>query len=507
MFADSRRVALALGLDTAFADKLTCTMTSLAERLRTSTIPARIVAAWNAAATRWNPIAVIVVVWALLAVPLVFFRGYNSDEGLAVSIARTALEDGDWLTPHMFNLRWIERPALLSWIIAALGAPFGSVNQVTARLPLILFLLLVCLLIYALLRKAASVPAALFGVALFLACPLVMRAYVMITADMPLAVLLFLAFVLWWDGYAEGSLRLGRWSLIGLVLALAGLMKGPQPISYFALGVGLFVLVSRSWRELPGLALAGVFGAIPLAAWYWHVYAAGDEASWAAFMRLRPIALLPGPLPASQKLFTETLPAALAAAAFLISLWPGREKPERRAFVGALVCYAFTASLVILFWPGGSASRYFFPMVPALAVLGGLGYDALAAKRPLIVAPIIVLTVGLLTYALVYSDVAAPLLPARFRETQIEGARITALVKAAPAPIYCTGDTALNILPYVPGRILNATPDELEKVAAPAWMVLPNAEAAALISRRAGKLREVMPLGEREEWRLLRLDE
>jgi len=483
-------------------------MTSLADPLRTSTIPARIVAAWNAAAMRWNPIVVIVVAWALLAVPLVFFRGYNSDEGLAVSIARTALEDGDWLTPHMFNLRWIERPALLSWIIAALSAPFGSVSQVTARLPLILFLLLGCLLIDALLRKAAaSVPAVLFGVALFLACPLVMRAYVMITADMPLAVLLFLAFVLWWDGHAEGSLGLGRWSLIGLVLALAGLMKGPQPISYFALGVGLFVLISRSWRQIPGLVLAGGIGAILLAAWYWHVYAAGDEASWAAFMRLRPVALLPGPLPASLKLFTETLPAALAAAAFLISLWRGGEKPERRAFVGALACYAFAASVVILFWPGGSAARYFFPMVPALAVLGGLGYDALAARRPLVVAPIMVLTAGLLAYALVYSVMAAPLLPTRFRETQIEAARITALVKAAPAPIYRTGDTALNILPYVPGRILNATPDELERVPAPAWIVLPTAEAAALTSRRPGKLRVVMPLGERDEWRLLRLDE
>jgi hypothetical protein len=146
-------------------------------------------------------------------------------------------------------------------------------------------------------------------------------------------------------------------------------------------------------------------------------------------------------------------------------------------------------------------------MVLPLAALGGLGYDALAAKRPLVVAPIMVLTVGLLAYALAYSVVASPLLPARFRETQIEAARVTALVKAAPAPIYRTGDTALNVLPYVPGRILNAAPDELERVAAPAWMVLPNAEAAALISRRPGKLREVMPLGEQEEWRLLRLDE
>ena len=164
----------------------------------------RIVAAWNAFADAHTIRSrAIVVACAVLTGPLIFFRGYNSDEGLAVSIARTAIEDGEWLVPHVFNLRWVERPTLLSWIIAAISAPFGGVSQITARLPIALFLLFGCVLIYLLLRKvAASVPAALFGVALFLACPLVIRSSVLITADLPLAVLLFLAFYLWWGGNA-----------------------------------------------------------------------------------------------------------------------------------------------------------------------------------------------------------------------------------------------------------------------------------------------------------------
>jgi 4-amino-4-deoxy-L-arabinose transferase-like glycosyltransferase len=270
----------------------------------------------------------------------VFFRGYNSDEGLAVSIARTALEDGDWLTPHMFNVRWIERPTLLSWIIAAVSEPFGQVSQVTARLPIVLFLLVGCLLIYFLLRKVgAGVAAALFGAALFLACPLVMRAYVMITADLALAVLLFLAFVLWWDGAAKrSSIGLSRWIAIGVVLALAGLMKGPQPIAYFALGVGVFVLASRSWRQLPGLVLAGLICAVPLALWYAAIYQPGDEGSWAAFMRVRPNIIFSGPLTASVRLSGETLPAALAAAVYLVArAFRGRDTAPR-GFVAALAC-------------------------------------------------------------------------------------------------------------------------------------------------------------------------
>lgn len=470
-------------------------------------ISVRIVAAWNAIALRLNPVAAIVAAWAVLTLPLVFFRGYNSDEGLAVSIARAAVEDGEWLVPHFFNSRLIERPTLLSWIIAAVSAPFGQVSQVSARLPVALFLLAGAFLIYALLRKvAASVPASLLGAALFLACPLVIRSYVTITADMPLAVLLFLAFFLWWSGYQNGAIGVRRWIAIGAVLALAGLLKGPQPIAYFALGVGLFVLGHRQWRQIPGLILAGLICAVPLAAWYAAVHAAGDEAAWAAFMRLRPVTRLPGPLAAAFGTISETLPAALLAAAFLISFSFRRPSFVRPGLVAALACYAFAAPLFILFWPGGSTARYYLPMAPPLCVLGGLGYDLLSAWRPQIVAPVLALTVSLLAYALAYSALS-PFMPMQFRQAWLDAEQMTTLVEAAPAPIYRTGDAALNVLPYVPGRIVNAQSlTELAALPGPAWMVLPTDQADALLSRRPDKLHTVMPVGETGQWRLLRLD-
>ena len=76
-------------------------MIALADTMRTTSL--RLVGAWNAFATRYNPFALIAVACAVLTGPLIFFRGYNSDEGLAVSIARSALEDGGWLVPHVFN--------------------------------------------------------------------------------------------------------------------------------------------------------------------------------------------------------------------------------------------------------------------------------------------------------------------------------------------------------------------------------------------------------------------
>jgi 4-amino-4-deoxy-L-arabinose transferase-like glycosyltransferase len=482
-------------------------MTSLAATLHTSALPARLVAAWNAAATRWNPIAVITVAWAVLAVPRVFFRGYTAHEGLAVSIARTALETGDWLTPHLYNVRFVERPTLQSWIIEAISAPFGDVNQIAARLPSVLFLLFGCGLIYALLRRvSASVPAALLGVALFLACPLVMRSYVMVTADLPLAVLLFFAFMLWWDGYARESVSVSRWLVIGVVLALAGLLKGPQPIGYFVLGVGVFIVGTRSWRQIPGLALAGLICAVPLVLWYASIYTPGDEATWRAFMRLGPgHEDFPGPIVAGFRVIVDTLPATLLAAAFLVAYGFREKRFVRPQFMAALACYAFVAAVLILFWPSGSTPRYYLPMVLPLCVFGGLGYDQLSVRRPQLVAPILVVTAVLLIYAMAYS-LASPLLPQRFRQGAVEGAEVTTLIEAAPGPIYWSGDVALNLLPYLPRPIAYGSLEELAAVPGPAWMIMTTADAETLVARHPGKLHIVRPLGETQQWRLVRLD-
>lgn len=467
----------------------------------------RVVAIWNAFATRWNPVVVIVATWAVLTAPLVYLRGFNSDEGVAVNVARYALQDGHWITPYLINLRFVERPTLLSWIIAVLSVPFGHVSQFTARLPVILFVLGGCLLIYAILRRvSASIPAALLGVALFLACPIMLRSFVMTTADMPLAVLLFLAFVIWWDGYDGDRISVSRWAAIGGVLALAGLMKGPQPVAYFALGIGLFILITRSWSQIPGFILAGVICLIPLAGWYGYVYAPGDEASWAGFMRLAPGAPLKNPIKAIPILISETLPAALFAAAyFFVEGFRGSDRVPA-GFIKAILCYGLTAAIVILFWPGGSATRYFFPLILPMCVLGGLGYDALMAKRPLAAAPGLLVTLTILAYAFVYSVIAAPLLPRQFRSAQIDSARISDLVRAAPATIYRTGEVGLNVFTLVPGRIITTNMATLRTVSGPAWLALEPDEAAALLAERAGNLRLVTQFGQDDEWRLLRLE-
>jgi 4-amino-4-deoxy-L-arabinose transferase-like glycosyltransferase len=473
-----------------------------------SSIAERLAASYDTFVETHNPLRILVAVWSILTIPLVFFRGYNSDEGLAVSIARTALEDGEWLVPHMFNVRWIERPTLLAWIIAAVSEPFGTVNQISSRTPIILFVLAGCVLIFLLLRKvSASAPAALFGALLFLACPLVIRSYSLITSDLPLAVLLFLAFFLWWEGQESGSVSFSRWIAIGVVLSLSALMKGPQPLAYFWLGIGLFVLMKRDWQQMPGLALAALIAAIPVSAWYAANFVPGDERTWSTYMRLsNPSQNFFAPTVALLKLLSETVPAALATAVFFLSRKISGKLIAPPRFTFALICYSLTASIFVVFWPGGSTPRYYFPAVLPLCVFGGMAFDTLrSTARPGLVAVLLLVTLSPLVYALGYS-MASPFFPTLFRRSRLQAAQITELVRGAPGPIYRSGDTALNILPYVPGRIVGAGLEEMMAAHAPAWMVATIADSEKLLQTRSGDLKSVMPLGDRGELRLLRLD-
>jgi hypothetical protein len=158
-----------------------------------------------------------------------------------------------------------------------------------------------------------------------------------------------------------------------------------------------------------------------------------------------------------------------------------------------------------LFWPGGTTSRYFFPMFLPMCVLGGLAYDAFAEKRREIVASVLILTFGILTYSLAYS-ILSPLLPKQFRSSRLDATLITKLVSGMPGPIYRIFPYALNVVPYIPARIHNANVNELETVSGPAWMIVSKDEAQALTAKRAGALRVVHQFGRSEEWQLLYLD-
>jgi len=195
----------------------------------------------------------------------------------------------------------------------------------------------------------------------------------------------------------------------------------------------------------------------------------------------------------------------LFAAVLLATHFRSNAVTAHSTLIKALVCYAFTCSVIVLFWPGGTALRYFFPAVLPICVLGGIGYDVLATRRPAFIATMLTTTMVFLAYGLVYSTIAAPLLPQKFRSARIDGANIAEMVRTAPGPIYRTGPTGLNELLYVPTHIVGVKFADLRSIQGPAWFALPVDEAVQILEARKGELSVAMPFGQDQEWRLLRL--
>jgi hypothetical protein len=303
-------------------------MTLIATKPPPIAFPERVVATWNVIAARCNPPIAIAAAAAALTVPAMFFHTGAFEDGLTVSIAGHAV-----------------------------AGPVGIGGHRITRLPTALAVLFACLLIYWMLRRlSASVPAALFGAVLLLACPLVIRAEASVSAELPLALLLFLAFCLWWDGQEQGSISSARWLAIAAALLLAFSLQGPQTASSTFVSAGAPGAVMRILSD----ALPAVCGAMA------YLLARGYDANGA----------------------------------------PGAGFVVRPGFIAAVACYAAASAVFVLLWPGGMG-RYYVPAIPALCVLGGLAYELLDTRLPLIVAPLLLLTAALLGYGLFHSFGAA----------------------------------------------------------------------------------------------------
>ena len=322
----------------------------------------------------WGAIGLL---WACAVLPHLGARSFIWEEGTNAELARDMLARGDLLRPLLHGAAWVEKPSLLPWLIAAVSKLAGTVNEWTARLPAMLAVLATAFMVQALARRYASLSASVFAALAFMFCPLLLQKLTIAEPDTLITALSFAAFVTWWDGAERGAVSIARWIGCGLLLAVLAMAKGPQPVGFFALGVGLHLVLARRWRELPGLILCL---ACPLAvtlAWAYAVYRPDGETAtaWLQYLRLAKHPKNP------------TLPQYLAgngrtAVQLVLELLPGLmllpflPPPWRRdqaaddgpRVIAPLICYATACTAVLLLWPL-ALSRYAMPIAPAVAVL------------------------------------------------------------------------------------------------------------------------------------------
>ncbi len=420
--------------------------------------------------------ALIAAAVLLAAFPLMMISGYHYEEGLTVAFAKDAATAERWYDPQLYGFRFVERPVLQSWIVALVSLPFGVVTQVTARLPTTVAVIVGALLIVHLLKGRASRQAILFAALGFVFSPAILQKVAVAESEVLLTVFQFAAFVIWWKGHETGHVALWRWIAIGLLLLATACFKGPQPAAFFAIGVGVFIVAGRHWRELPGYALAGLISLGGLGAWYAAVFDPSDSAVVTGYMRLVPPQDL-GSYLMERVRFTavlvESLPVILLAVPALSDLVRRRTlytHTPNRPLMLALAFYGL-ALIPLVLWPA-ALPRYAMSWLPASACLAGLAYD-LVRERALQWARLAIgVLVAIVVYQMVWAWLVAPAFWPDFAETRIDGRIIDAVASDRQRPLVAQFREADAILAYLDGRpIRYMKAQDLGSIAAPAYLV------------------------------------
>jgi 4-amino-4-deoxy-L-arabinose transferase-like glycosyltransferase len=340
------------------------------------------------------------------------------------------------------------------------------------------------MLVYWFTRQVVGGLGAAFAVACFLLSPMTIQRLITAENDGTISFLLFAAFAIWWTGSARGGPSVARWVAIGLVLAVASLVQGPQPLCFFFAGVGIYLVGRRKWDQLAGLVLAGLFPAVAVGAWYWAVYQSGDAEGWIG--QWRP------PVPgfgeyvmdmglAAGQLALQLLPALLLVVPLLVDLWRRRIEASRELVI-ALCSYAACSAAIAVFWPGNSFRA--MPVVPAVAVLAGIAYHHFLARLPRLVFTAQVVAGGLLAYVLILNWVVMPLFPGAFSFAAGEAEPITAAILERPAPVYVVPSTVSRAVMYYLPKPHLVPVEDLAKVKPPFWAILNPADEETLKALR-----------------------
>ena len=330
----------------------------------------------------WGLWVVLAVAWFATAP---FRPLFDPDEGRYAEIPREMVASGDWVTPHLNDLKYFEKPPLQYWATAATYEVFG-VSQFTSRL-WAFALAFACLpLVFAWVRRLYGSTAAMLAVAALAVSPyfaLVGHVNVLDQGFSFFLVAAVLAFTLA-QLSATASAPERRWMLIAwAAAALAVLSKGIVVGVLAGVSLGVYSLLekdTRIWRRLHVLLGLPLFLAIAAP---WFVLVSRRNPSFPSFFFVHehfarflttvhqrvepwwffPVILVVGVLP-----WIAPLGRALARG------WPQESAssgpPQAAGFRPLKFLVIFSAVTLAFFSASGSKlAPYILPIIPPLAAV------------------------------------------------------------------------------------------------------------------------------------------
>jgi 4-amino-4-deoxy-L-arabinose transferase-like glycosyltransferase len=455
--------------------------------------------------SRINPYGWGIILCLLFILPAIFIRGAHYEEGTTIALARSIFQDGLWPGTFLYGERLVDRPHAVTWLLGGVGLLTGNLPLWAARIPTVASLIGGASLVYWLVRRYASATAALVAMVCLIASPMMLQKTITAESDVAVSVLLFAAFVLFWRGYESGGPTVTGWLAIAVTIAIAGSVKGPQPLAYFFLGVGAFLVLRRQWINFVLLGAVGMVAGAVVLSWYFVVYQTGDWATWAAHSRLRAVAPIEWAYLSVKFCFYVTIENLPGVLLFAPLAWTviRRGAPKSDDLVVALTLYAMICTLVLASWPG-AFGRYAMPATFAIAAAAGLAYDRYAEQRRWLASGALGVACLLVAYRLVLNWIAMPLVPDKFRQEAVLGHQAAAMMQPSDKLLVSEQAVDLNFLTYIPQTIRLARPDVISRAKPPFWiMVMPNELAELQKARPANSVVPRLAGPSRNQWRLV----
>ncbi len=323
--------------------------------------------------SRWLPRAVLAMAAVLFLAWLGGHDLWAPDEPYFAEGAREMVVDGQWAVPHVNGVVTTDKPPFFFWMIALFSLPWGTVTELTARLPSALAALGTLALTMRLGERGYGARAGALAGAVLATTYMFWEKARWCETDALLCFFIWVAlsaFAAHRAGEADGR-RAGL--LFWLAASLAVLTKGPVGL-LLPLGIALVTLALDrrlgDWRRFAPFAGPALF-AVVIGAWMVlaTVGGGGEYSVWGALKKhflerglyglhhKRPPWYFLGVLPPNLLPWTALVPGALVLA------WRRRRAADRLALAAAL--------FVVVFFSISTEKRelYALPALPAFALM------------------------------------------------------------------------------------------------------------------------------------------
>jgi len=282
----------------------------------------------------------------------------------------------NFLQPTVLGEPYFKKPPFHNWVLALFSLLFGSVKELSLRLPSALSVVGTSLLLFFLGRELVGVRGALFGALIYPTFFVVLIGYgTKCEPDTLFSFLVTGATFGWLFWFKRGRELLGWLTGYGLT-SLALLTKGLPALQFFYFFILSYFIVFREWRRLltKEHLLGAVIGTLPFVAWLSSVNC--EIALKTLFSEV--LSRAPGELPLLKslkriltypfRLISATLPWSLIALFYAFK----RELPQVKDGVLKVLALAFLLDALLYWLFPGSRLRYLMPALPAGALLLGV---------------------------------------------------------------------------------------------------------------------------------------